>query len=118
MGSLTSPKKLALYQKESEFQRQVEAKAQMLGWYTWHVNLPMRSKAGFPDVLCIKDRLVWIELKVYRENGSAGKVMPEQVAFHERLRAAGQQVLVVYNDSDGWDEIVRVLSNGRLSVAR
>jgi len=114
-SSLTSKKKLAAYQTEAAFQRAVEEKAAMLGWYTWHVNLPMRSKAGFPDVLCIKDRLLWLELKVYYENGKAGRVMPEQVAFHERLRAAGQEVLVVYNDDDGWRELLAVLSDGRLA---
>lgn len=99
------------YQTEQAFQRQVEDLAAMLGWYTWHVNLPQRSKAGFPDILCLRERVVWIELKVYRKGGR-GKVMPEQAAFHDMLRAAGQEVHIFWDDTEDWEKLCAVLSRG------
>lgn len=99
------------YQTEQAFQRQVEDLAALLGWYTWHINLPQRSKAGFPDILAIRERVIWIELKVYRKGGR-GKVMPEQKAFHDMLRAAGQEVYVFWDDSEDWERLKEVLSLG------
>src|SRR4051812_1065249 len=52
-------------QKEQRFQAGVEAEARRLGWYPWHCHDPMRSGAGFPDLVMFKDRAVWAELKVY-----------------------------------------------------
>lgn len=89
------------YQTERAFQAQVEELLTLHGWYCWHVNLPMRSKAGFPDILAIRERVIWIELKV-RRKGGRGKVMPEQRAFHDLLRAAGQEVYVLWNDNEDW----------------
>jgi hypothetical protein len=101
-----------LYQTEREFQRQVEDYASLMGWYAWHDNLPMRSKAGFPDCLFLAERAVWAELKVYHSNGRRGRVMPEQENFHRMLRDAGQEVHVWFNDDDGWADIYRVLGRG------
>ena len=97
----------AAYQTEKQFQAQVERLLSLNGWYCWSVNLPQRSKAGFPDLLAIRERLVWIELKVVRKGGR-GKVMPEQAAFHDMLRAAGQEVYVIFNDDDDWRELLEV----------
>lgn len=97
------------YQTEREFQAQVEELAGYLGWYCWHVNLPMRSKAGFPDLLLIRERVVWAELKVHRKGGR-GKVMPEQRAFHDLLRAAGQEVHVWFNDDEDFEKLQAVLA--------
>ena len=115
MSSLTSPKVVAQRRKEAAFQRAVEGFARTLGWYDWHVRNARQSKAGFPDLMLVKDRVVWMELKVYYDNGKAGVVHGEQVRFHEMLRAAGQEVYVVYDDDDGWEIIKRVLSDGRLT---
>lgn len=100
--------KRAAYQAEKAFQNQVEELAGYLGWYAWHINLPQRSKAGFPDCLLLRERAVWIELKVHRKGGR-GKVMPEQQAFHEMLRLAGQEVYVFFNDDDDWQRLQEVL---------
>lgn len=115
MSSLTSPKRRALYRTEKQFQSQVEQFALTLGWFPFHINLPMRSQAGFPDLMLLKDRVVWIELKAYHANGKAGRVMPEQETFHTMLREAGQEVYVIFDDDDGWAVIKRVLSDGRLT---
>lgn len=104
-------------QKERRFQSRVEAKARRLGWYPWHCHDPQRSGAGFPDLALFKDRIVWAELKVYYDNGRANRLSGVQERFHDMLRAAGGEVYVWYDDDDGWAEIVRVLSDGRLSLA-
>lgn len=115
VSTLTSPKVVALRRKEAAFQRAVEDFARTLGWYDWHVRNARQSKAGFPDLMLVKDRVVWMELKVYYDNGRAGKVMGEQERFQKMLRDAGQEVYVVYDDDDGWAVIKEVLSDGRLS---
>lgn len=116
MSTLTSPKVVAQRRKEAAFQRAVEDFARTLGWFPFHITLPMRSPAGFPDLLLVRDRLEWFELKVYYDNGRAGKVSGVQERFHDMLAAAGQHVHVVYDDHDGWDVITRVLSDGRITV--
>jgi hypothetical protein len=115
VSSLTSPKVVTQRRKEAAFQRAVEDFAQTLGWFCFHLYNARQSKAGFPDLMLVKDRVVWIELKVYYDNGRAGRVMQEQARFHDMLRAAGQEVYVIYDDDDGWAEITRVLSDGRLT---
>lgn len=96
------------YQTEKAFQAQVEELLDLQGWFTWHVNLPQRSKAGFPDILAIRERVMWIELKVLRKGGR-GKVMPEQKAFHDMLRSAGQEVYVFWNDDEDWQKLLEVV---------
>lgn len=110
-------KRLEGYETELAFQHRVTDLAELLGWYCWHVNLPMRSKAGFPDLLLIRERIVWVELKVWHAKGGRGKVMPEQEQFHELLRCAGGEVYVWFNDDDTWEEIKEVLSRGGQVVA-
>ncbi len=107
-------KRREAYQTEKAFQAQVEELAGYLGWLVWHDNLPMRSKAGFPDCLLLRERAVWIELKVHRKGGR-GKVMPEQAAFHEALRAAGQEVYVFWDDNEDWEKLQAVLARPVMS---
>ena len=107
-------------QKEQRFQAGVEAKARQLGWYPWHCHDPMRSGAGFPDLVLIrvegtKRRLIWAELKVYYDSGKANVLSGVQERFIQILRDAGQEVYVWYDDTDGWIEIIRVLSEDRLA---
>lgn len=115
MSSLTSPKVVARRRKEAAFQRAVEDFAQKLQWYVWHNYDARRSGKGFPDLMCVKDRIVFLELKVYYDNGRAGRVMPEQENFHAMLSLAGAECYVVYDDEDGWKQIAEVLSDGRLT---
>ncbi len=114
----TDSKQKAARRTEAAFQRAVVDHARRLGWFAWHCYNPRwQSEAGFPDLMLCKDRLVFLELKVYYDNGKANVVHGEQVRFHDTLRDAGQEVYVVYDDADGWDLITRVLSDGRLTVA-
>lgn len=104
---------------ERQFQSQVLALAQLLGWSYWHdnaTNAPRRCQscgayragprnvAGLPDLLLVRgSQLIWAELKA-----QDGSTSPEQRQWIAALRAAGQTVFV-WRPSD-WPEIERVLA--------
>ncbi len=88
---------------EARFQAQVVTLARLLGWVAWHCVMPKRSAAGLPDLLLLRDRALWFELKSER-----GRLRPEQIAFIARLKDAGQEVHVL-KPSD-WPEIERLLA--------
>lgn len=71
------------------------------GWHWFHPpdNLPVRTAkgklrlqsvvAGFPDLVLVRDRVVYAEMKT-----KIGRVTAAQQAWHDRLRAAGAEVHV------------------------
>lgn len=105
-------------QTEAQFQSQVLQLAKTLGWVWWHdaaTNAPRRctacgavrrgprNTAGLPDLILVRgNRLIWAELKA-----QDGQTTPEQRAWIEALRAAGQTCFV-WRPSD-WDTITEVL---------
>jgi hypothetical protein len=102
-------KKRETYIAEKQFQAMVEELAGYCGWTTFHLNLPMRSPAGFPDLVLFRDRIVFVELKVRRpRDGRAGKLMPAQVEYaHLIQKAGGEYHTFLYPDD--WDAVVEVL---------
>lgn len=73
---------------EKEWQRQVVELAAQLGWKkTYHVYDSRRSHSGFPDLVLVRDRIVFAELK--RE-----KTRPtdDQIEWLDRMAAAGAEV--------------------------
>jgi hypothetical protein len=113
--SLKSAKTKKVLRDEAAFQRWADDFATLQGWWCWHAYDPRRSRAGLPDLVCVKDRVVWIELKVYYESGK-GQVRTSQTNVHQMLREAGQEIHVVYDDSDGRAFLVDLFSGGRLTV--
>ena len=102
-------KRRASFNSERSFQEQVETLAAHLGWYVWHVNNPMRSKAGFPDLILIRERVIWAELKARsRLTNRMGKLMPEQIMWRDMLQAADQE-WYLFTDED-WDLIASTLA--------
>ena len=60
-------------------------------------------RAGFPDYLLLgKDWMAFLEIKHGRVPGAKGigRLDPSQIAFHGRLRAAGQEVLTAWLPED------------------
>ena len=100
----------ATYQTEKDFQAQVEELAGYQGWTCFHLNLPMRSPAGFPDLVMFRERIVFAELKVRRpRDGRAGKLSPGQVTYaHTIMKAGGEYYSWLFPDD--WDAIVRLLA--------
>lgn len=85
----------ARYDFEAQFARTFEEWLLLHKWQWWHVNLPMRSRDGFPDYECYRERVVWVELKARNPfTGRPGKLSAEQIAFHDTIRRAGGEVHV------------------------
>ena len=73
---------------EKDWQKQVRELAQTLGWRrAYHTFDSRRSDTGFPDLVLVRDRVVFLELK--REKG---KVSPDQREWLRALTAAKAEV--------------------------
>jgi hypothetical protein len=74
---------------EKEWQRQVVQLAKTLGYRTYHTFDSRRSTHGFPDLVLVRDRVIYLELK--REKG---RLTEEQKGWLRALRAAGAEAYV------------------------
>lgn len=88
---------------EKGFQRVVIEYARLRGWNIYHTHDSRRSPAGFPDLVLVRERVVFAELKSER-----GRLTVEQRAWLAALRTAGVEVFC-WRPSQ-WDEIERTLS--------
>jgi hypothetical protein len=89
-------------QSEAGFQRAVVQYARLMGWRVYHTHDSRRSAAGFPDLVFVRERVVYAELKV-----PPNKATAEQDAWLEALRAAGEEAHLWYPES--WPEIEEAL---------
>ncbi len=83
---------------EREFQAQVVQLARLCGWMVYHTHDSRRSAAGFPDLVLVRETVLFVELKV-----PPNRLSPDQAAWVERLRGAGQAACVWTPDQ--WGEI-------------
>ena len=90
-------------QSEADFQRQVIAYAELNHWKIYHTFRSDRSAPGFPDIVAVRERCVWIELKRV-----GGKLRPEQEEWRDALISAGQSWYCLTPDM--WDEIERIFA--------
>lgn len=98
-------------QAEARFQAQVGAYATLKGWWWFHVTNPRTQTAGLPDLVLLRERVVWIELKATSLlTGRTGKLRPAQERVIDMLQAAGQEVHVFTDSSDDWLAIQGVLA--------
>lgn len=76
---------------EKELQAQVFELANLCGWRrAYHTHDSRRSASGFPDIVLVRERIVFLELK--REKT---KCSPAQRGWLRALRDAGGEVYVV-----------------------
>jgi hypothetical protein len=75
---------------EKEWQQQVVALLRTLGYRCYHTHDSRRSQPGFPDLVAIRDRVIYLELK--REKGT---LTAKQVEWLSGLAKAGAEVYVV-----------------------
>jgi hypothetical protein len=94
---------------EREFQRQVlkyavgtRREPSPLGWRAYHTFFSGLSGPGFPDLVLVRERVVFAELKAER-----GRVSPSQQEWLDALRAAGAEVYL-WRPRD-WDTLCEVL---------
>ncbi len=89
------------YQAEKKQGKVFEDWLDLHGWDWWHDNTSMRSKAGLPDYLLLRERQVWVELKARSPiTNKIGKLSPEQRVFHEKLLRAGAELYVWWLPDD------------------
>ncbi len=88
---------------EKTFQAQVEQLARTLGWLCYHTWNSIHSAKGFPDLVLVKHRVIFAELK----RSETGKLTADQQMWIDALKAANQEVYV-WRPRD-WDQIVRIL---------
>ncbi len=88
---------------DAQLFRGPKALANMLGWDTYHVLRSKGSRAGYPDRTCVRERILWCELKRQKT-----KPTPDQVEWLDRLAAAGGEVYL-WRPSD-LDEAGKVLA--------
>lgn len=77
--------------KEAELQKMVVEMARLFGWRVAHFRTALNKRghyqtpvgadgAGFPDLCCVRDRVVFIELKV-----GSNKLSVEQEAWRDKI---------------------------------
>ena len=74
---------------EEEFQQALFAFALPLFWRCYHTRDSRRSQPGFPDLVLVRERVIWAELK-FGNNATT----QSQEDWLSALRAAGQEVYV------------------------
>lgn len=87
---------------EKAFQAEVVKLARRHGWKCYHAFDSRKSAAGFPDLVLVRDRVLFVELKT-----ATGTTSPDQDIWLEALRAAGAEVHV-WRPAD-WPAIARNL---------
>jgi len=121
---VTSASPMALKVSEAQFQRQVLQLAKLCGWRTAHFRSGLDRRGnwqtavagdgkGFPDLVLVRERVLFVELKV---NGN--KLAPDQVAWRDALTHAGANWH--HWTPDGWHLIEQTLKrtpHGRQSGA-
>lgn len=95
---------------EAEFQQTIIEAARLLGWKVYHTHDSRRSEPGFPDLVLVKDRVMFREVKT-----DEGTVSPAQRDWLSLLSLAGEDASVwrpMY-----WDTIIKELKeDARYSV--
>ena len=64
--------------------------ARALGWMVYHTHDSRKSQPGFPDLVLVRDRVVYLECKT-----ATGKLSLDQQAWIAAITAAGGTALVV-----------------------
>ncbi len=89
---------------EKEWQQQVKDMASLMGFKrAYHTFDSRRSSSGFPDLVLVRDRIVYVELK--RETG---KLSPAQTEWLVALvKARGEVYVARPHDFDALAEVLR-----------
>ncbi|HEY8597104.1 MAG TPA: hypothetical protein VIL85_01660 [Thermomicrobiales bacterium] len=103
---LEPPTPPSLRISEEDFQALVVDLAERFRWLCWHDNDSRRNDAELPDLLLLRERLIWRELKTQK-----GRLSAEQAAWGERLLRGGQD-WAIWRPQD-WGLIVDTLTKER-----
>lgn len=87
---------------EIDFQKTIIELAEIYGWCYFHDNDSRRNIAGLPDLILVRERVIYAELK--KQDGKLSRKQKEWIA---RLKNARQEVYV-WRPSD-FEDIVKIL---------
>lgn len=88
---------------EKQFMGRVIALAKLNGWKVYHTHDSRRSEPGFPDLVLVRERVIFAELKA--DKGKPTKAQREWLLALE----SGGATFLVWRPRD-WDDIVKVLA--------
>lgn len=88
---------------EAGFQDAIVKAAKYLGWRVYHTFDSRRSSPGFPDLVLVRDRVLYREVKTDK-----GRITEEQRGWIDALKAAGADA-EVWRPGD-WDRIEKELT--------
>jgi hypothetical protein len=88
---------------EKDFQAAVMKLAKRLGWRCYHTRDSRKSTAGFPDLVLVRDKVMFAELKA-----EDGKPTADQSNWLEAIQLAGS-FAYLWRPSD-WADIERLLT--------
>lgn len=97
--------------RESTFQSKLVQDAKKLGWISYHTYDSRRSDEGFPDLVLVRERVIYAELK--SENGVLSQ---DQRKWFAALQRAKQEVYVWY-PSD-YEYILKILARRHYEPVR
>jgi hypothetical protein len=86
-GVIIAPPRLDCTEKA--FQADVVRLAESLGWEWYHTHDSRRSPSGFPDLVLVRERVVYAELKT-----ESGTLSAEQTHWLNRLKAARAEAYI------------------------
>jgi hypothetical protein len=93
----------AVEMDEKTFQAAVVALAKRSGWKKYHTHDSRKSDAGFPDLLLVRERVIFAELKT-----ESGRLTADQLNWRDWLLAAKAE-WYCWRPSD-WAGIVEILA--------
>ena len=76
-------------QTEKQFQAKIIEVARIYGWCVYHTFDSRRSEKGFPDLVLVRERVLFRELKTEK-----GRLTAYQIAWGKRLMDAGSDFAV------------------------
>lgn len=91
---------------EKQWQTLVVGMAGACGWMLYHTYDSRRSAPGFPDLVLVKDRVIFVELKTNK-----GRMTQAQREWRDNLRSARAE-WYLWRPRDE-DEVRRILGCGR-----
>lgn len=77
------------FETEAKFQKWLIDEAKSRGWRCYHTHDSRKSVAGFPDLVLVRERVIWAELKLDGKEPDAA-----QLNWLEDLEATGAEVYV------------------------
>lgn len=90
-------------EREAGFQDAIVTAARYLNWTVYHTHDSRRSEPGFPDLVLVRDRVLFREVKTEK-----GRLTEEQLHWQTALAGAGADVSV-WRPAQ-WDDIERELT--------